>query len=103
MNITIIKKKPEPKVLTVADMTAGMVYRVWSPLYGNLDEGNGQICLKLACDNSIVLAISRESSGCCPTIARRDAPFYCGHPCVHVAEVYGRLTGIEVTPLSEKE
>ena len=100
MNITIIGKQSEPKVLTVAGMEPGTVYRVWSPFDGKQpDRGDGQVCLKLSCDQSVLLELCRGHDPIVPHLTENTSLYFCGHPSVRVAEVYGKLVGVEVTPI----
>ena len=101
MNIIRQGKVLEPKKLTVSDMEPGTVYRVWSPFDGSeADSGYGRVCLKLLSNQTVILAASANSDAYQqPHLAMDGAPHLCGHPSVRVAEVYGRLTGVEVAPV----
>jgi hypothetical protein len=105
MNIIVNGPKPKSKILTVADMKPGMVYRVWEPFDASKpDNDEGQLCLKLSDSGEILILATRSSAGARNLYrALTDRTCYCGHPNVRVAEVYGQLTGVEVRPISEEK
>lgn len=101
MNIIKQNTTETPQVLTVADMKPGMVYRVWSPFDGSKrDSGTGQVCLKLTNGEAPVL-LATHVNGLVDRVhlTITTEPYFCGHPSVCVAEVYGKLTGVEVAPI----
>jgi hypothetical protein len=101
MNIKVVGAKTKRPALTVADMKPGTVYRVWDPFDGGKpDRGEGQVCLRLWDDKSVILSVTKTAA-VSANIAYSDSPGLCGHPDVRVVEVYGELTGIEVTPIEE--